>query len=90
MKKIELIDAIQAILTDPFAGRGLSPNQKAAANCAALGFSIKEIAVANGISEGAAKSRLEVACKKLKLSKRELTKNVFLDLQSLMARALDE
>lgn len=69
------LEAIQEMLDDPFADRGLTPREKEVAQLAAFyGMTYREIAFELDIAGATARSHLQNVVKKLGISKSELTK----------------
>jgi len=71
MNEFQKLMRVKNILDDPFAGLGLSNDQRIAANMAARGKTLKEIAAITGTSLDTAGGRIKAVSAKLKIKKSE-------------------
>lgn len=80
----DLINAIQAVLDNPFAGRELPPMQERVAILTARGFSPREAADDIGISEAAVNKNRQYTAKKIGISASQFTKLAFNSIQAVL------
>lgn len=72
MSEFDLAGQLMALLQNPFAGRGLSPEEEATARLAAFGRTQEQIAVELGIVRSTVAFRMKAICRILGCKARDL------------------
>lgn len=80
----DLINAIQAVLDNPFADRGLPPMQEKVAILTARGLSPREVADRLGINQAAVNKNRQYATKKIGVPASQFTILAFDSIQAVL------